>query len=109
MDGEGDMEQSGSGSSSVVVSSTRKFEEVRKYSANKESVWYYYMKEVNGSTAKCKDRKCQATIKTVGGSTSGLHAHLKSKHDTDLLKKSSKNMDNDSDSHGMKTFALNES
>jgi hypothetical protein len=95
-----DRERGQSTSSTAATSSPlpaikegRQYEEVLKHSTNKESVWHYYLKEVNGFSAKCKDKKCQAVLKTVGGSTSGLHTHLKSKHDVDLLKKSSKRLD----------------
>lgn len=42
------------------------------------SVWYYFLKAVDGRTAKCK--QCNAVLKTLGGSTKGLHTHLMSKH-----------------------------
>lgn len=42
------------------------------------SVWYYFLKAVDGKTAKCK--QCNAVLKTLGGSTKGLHTHLMSKH-----------------------------
>ena len=41
-------------------------------------------REKNGQSAKCK--QCKHEIKTAGGTTTGLHVHLK-KHDIDLKKK----------------------
>ena len=42
------------------------------------SIWYYFLKAANGNTAKCK--QCNAVLKTLGGSTKGLHTHLMAKH-----------------------------
>jgi hypothetical protein len=50
------------------------------------SVWLHFLREKSGGFAKCK--KCDATIKTSGSSTSGLHTHLRSKHNLNVLKNS---------------------
>jgi hypothetical protein len=50
------------------------------------SVWLHFLREKSGGFAKCK--KCDAIIKTSGSSTSGLHTHLKSKHNLNVLKNS---------------------
>jgi len=47
------------------------------------SVWNSFLREDNGQSALCKlcDKVgIQKILKTVGGSTSGLHSHLKSTH-----------------------------
>lgn len=54
-----------------------------------DSVWNHFLKHKNGSSAKCKDLSCGKVIKTVGGSTSGLHCHLKAIHKINLVKKKS--------------------
>lgn len=51
----------------------------------KEGIWQYYLREKNGQTAKCT--LCNEVLKTTGGSTKGLHTHLSSKHDINLLKR----------------------
>lgn len=53
--------------------------------ADENSIWFYFLKEEKGSYAKCK--KCANFIKTGGGSTSGLHTHLKTKHEINLRKR----------------------
>jgi len=52
---------------------------------NENSIWFHFLKEEKGSYAKCK--KCGIFIKTGGGSTSGLHTHLKAKHEIKLQKR----------------------
>lgn len=42
------------------------------------SVWSHFLVDKEGSTAQCK--RCLAILKTLGGSTKGLHTHLSSKH-----------------------------
>lgn len=42
------------------------------------SVWSHYLKSIDNKTAKCK--KCGSILKTLGGSTKGLHTHLLTKH-----------------------------
>jgi hypothetical protein len=54
---------------------------------HKNSVWYYFLQ--GGKSAKCNIPTSGKIIKTVGGSTKGLHTHLLSKHDIDLLRKQS--------------------
>jgi hypothetical protein len=48
--------------------------------------WYYFLQ--GGESAKCILQSCGKIIKTVGGSTKGLHTHLSSKHGVDLRKQS---------------------
>ena len=52
---------------------------------DKYSVWFFFLKDEKGHSAKCK--KCAKIIKTAGGSTSGLHTHLKTKDDVILRKR----------------------
>jgi hypothetical protein len=54
---------------------------------DKKSVWHYFLQGLN--SAKCNIATCGKVIKCVGGSTKGLHTHLASKHDIDLLRKES--------------------
>ncbi len=97
MDSDGSVEDVTSPSSSVPSRKVSKYEDVIRHSANKDSVWHYFLREVNGSTAQCKDAQCLTIIKTSAGSTSGLHTHLKSKHGIVLLKKHSKSLDSASE------------
>jgi hypothetical protein len=53
---------------------------------DKNSVWHYFLQ--GGESAKCILQSCGKIIKTVGGSTKGLHTHLSSKHGVDLRKQS---------------------
>lgn len=50
-------------------------------------VWHYFMR-TNDTTAVC--RRCRATLKVEGGTTSGLHAHLRV-HGLTALKRRSNN------------------
>ena len=64
------------------------FRRHEKKSDDKESVWYYFLCEMpTKQSAKCTVSSCSKIIKTVGGSTKGLHTHLKSVHKIDLLAK----------------------
>lgn len=47
------------------------------------SVWINFLVSKDGSSAKCK--RCQAILKTLGGSTKGLHTHLSTKHNIKVL------------------------
>lgn len=49
------------------------------------SPWNYFNRILNKDIGVC--RKCSKQIKAVGGSTSGLHSHLKSQHNINLLKR----------------------
>lgn len=42
------------------------------------TVWKHFTKSIDKKSAVCS--LCQKSIQTQGGSTSGLHVHLKSKH-----------------------------
>ncbi|XP_043210081.1 uncharacterized protein LOC122375011 [Amphibalanus amphitrite] len=42
------------------------------------AVWEHYLRSQDGHTAKC--RLCKKVLKISGGSTKGLHVHLRSKH-----------------------------
>lgn len=63
---------------------TKKFSEHRKGN-DEASVWHHFLTEKSGQLAKCK--KCSKEIKCVGGSTSGLHTHLKTIHGINLKRK----------------------
>lgn len=54
------------------------------------SIWYYFLKAVDGRTAKCK--QCNTVLKTLGGSTKGLHTHLMSKHNKKISHDNSSNL-----------------
>lgn len=60
------------------------FEEHSKAN-ERNSPWFHFLREKKGQCAKCK--LCKRIIKTHGGSTSGLHTHLKAIHEIDLLKR----------------------
>lgn len=63
-----------------------------------DSVWFYFLTEKNnGQTAKC--RRCEAILKTKGGSTKGLITHLKV-HKIDLLDKRLKKESQDASNAG---------
>lgn len=56
---------------------------VDKTLVNQNSVWNHFQKSIDGTTAKCKicaSEKRETIIKTGGGSTSGLHTHLRTIH-----------------------------
>jgi len=50
-----------------------------------EGVWQHFLREAHGQSAKCK--LCSTVLKTVGGSTKGLHEHLKRVHNMSVLKR----------------------
>jgi|GWRWMinimDraft_12_1066020.scaffolds.fasta_scaffold02566_2 HSP20 family molecular chaperone IbpA len=66
------------------MASEKKFYAGKK-SDDEKSVWFHYMRDATGNLAQCK--KCNKEIKTVGGSTKGLHTHLQTIHKIDLLKR----------------------
>ena len=72
------------------------FTEFLKVEGDKSSIWYYFFRAKNGQTAKCKDDSCNQILKTGGGSTSGLHVHLRSKHHT-VLKSKPTNLEKQTD------------
>jgi len=39
-----------------------------------EGIWQHFLREKHEQSAKC--RLCKSLLKTVGGSTKGLHEHL---------------------------------
>lgn len=51
----------------------------------KDGIWLHFLREKHGQSAKCK--VCKAVLKTTGGSTKGLHEHLKRVHDNSVLKR----------------------
>ena len=51
----------------------------------KEGVWQHFLREKCGQSAQCK--LCKTILKTVGGSTKGLHERLKRRHDMNLKRK----------------------
>ena len=48
-------------------------------------IWQHYRKSLCGKLAECKI--CKSILKCEGGSTKGLHVHLKSVHHIELLKR----------------------
>ena len=57
---------------------------IHKKDSDTSSVWSHYLTSKDGSSAQCK--KCSAVLKTLGGSTKGLHVHLSSKHGIKVIK-----------------------
>jgi len=55
-----------------------------------EGIWQHFLREKHGQSAKCK--LCNTVLKTVGGSTKGLHEHLKRVHDMSVLKRKTGNV-----------------
>jgi len=60
---------------------------------DKKSIWNYFKRTLIKDAAICK--QCLRQIKTAGGSTSGLHSHLKSQHKINLLKRDNEEMTDD--------------
>lgn len=54
-----------------------------KKDSDTTSVWSYFLVAKDGNCAKCK--RCPAILKTLGGSTKGLHTHLSSKHNVKVI------------------------
>lgn len=54
-------------------------------SDNKKNLVWDHFTRAGKDFAKCK--LCKKTLKVAGGSTSGLHSHLKTQHNTNLLKR----------------------
>jgi len=51
----------------------------------KDGVWEHFLREKGGNSAKCK--LCSTILKATGGSTKGLHEHLKRIHSINVLKR----------------------
>lgn len=65
---------------------------LKEFSFHKcEGAWEYFLRERMGQCAQCKI--CKSTIKTVGGSTKGLHVHLETKHKINVRKRPSEKGD----------------
>ena len=65
---------------------SRKSSSGNEYSDFKnEGIWQHFLREKNGQSAQCKI--CTVIIKTVGGSTSGMHTHLQTKHKISIRKR----------------------
>ncbi|GBP18388.1 hypothetical protein EVAR_14781_1 [Eumeta japonica] len=47
------------------------------------SVWSYFLVAKDGNSAKCK--RCPSILKTLGGSTKGLHTHLSTKYNIKVI------------------------
>lgn len=60
------------------LSECGKYVSHKRKSEDPESAWFYFLQNSQNEMAKCK--KCQAVIKTKGGSTKGLWTHLKTRH-----------------------------
>ena len=52
-----------------------------------DGVWQHFLREKNGQSAQCKLCKVKTTLKTIGGSTKGLHEHLRRVHEVTVLKR----------------------
>ena len=51
----------------------------------KDGVWEHFLREKGGNSDKCK--LCSTILKATGGSTKGLHEHLKQIHSINVLKR----------------------
>ena len=56
-----------------------------KKESDESSVWFHFLVNKNGSQAKCNC--CPKIIQCKRKSTSGLHTHLRTKHNINILKK----------------------
>ena len=66
------------------------FEEFKVWLQDEFCIWSHNLREVKGQLAKCK--KCEKLIKCCGGSTGGLHNHLKLINNTSIIKKKKTNI-----------------
>uniref|UniRef100_A0A8D8YA29 BED-type domain-containing protein n=1 Tax=Cacopsylla melanoneura TaxID=428564 RepID=A0A8D8YA29_9HEMI len=57
---------------------------IHKKNTDQCSVWFHFLTSSDGKSAKCKI--CSSTLKTLGGSTKGLHTHLQTKHKVKVSK-----------------------
>jgi len=57
-------------------------------------VWQHFLRDKQCQEAQCN--LCNAKLKTVGGSTTGLHEHLHSMHQISVLKRSASHSDDNS-------------
>lgn len=65
----------------------QEFEKTNK-AYDKNSVWHYFLRgKINKHVGKCNLPRCGKVITCGGGSTSGMHAHLKTLHNIILAKK----------------------
>jgi hypothetical protein len=62
----------------------KQFVEFTPERMNEYSVWHYFLREISRLTAQCMN--CRKVIQTSGGSTSGLHRHLRINHGINLIK-----------------------
>lgn len=67
-----------------------------KRNSDISSVWFHFFTSTDGKSAKCK--KCSSILKTLGGSTKGLHTHLQTKHNTKFSKECASGSSNASSS-----------
>ena len=59
-----------------TMSAILKFNECSQIVTEKTPIWKYFLREISGEFAKCKN--CKKVLKTSGKSTSGLHKQRKS-------------------------------
>jgi hypothetical protein len=62
----------------IIMSSRDSVFIKHKKDANTSSVWSHFLVAKDGKSAQCK--RCSSVLKTLGGSTKGLHTHLSTKH-----------------------------
>ena len=69
-------------------------------------IWKHFLRSVCGKLAQCK--ACNKLLKCDGGSTKGLHVHLKSTHQIDILlkHKNTETLENDSQTKRTKIYTL---
>lgn len=65
----------------------QEFEKFNRNANNKDSVWFYFLRGKKNKN-ECKCTTCGKIIHCAGGSTSGMHTHLKAIHNISLLKRS---------------------
>ena len=69
-------------------------------------IWKHFLRSVCGKLAQCK--ACNNILKCDGGSTKGLHVHLKSAHQIDILlkRKKTETLENDSQTKRTKIYTI---
>ena len=69
-------------------------------------IWQYFLRSESGKLAQCK--VCKKVLKCDGGSTKGLHVHLKSTHQIEitLKRKNDQIPENDSQSKCTKVIKI---
>lgn len=62
-------------------------------------IWHFYLTSKDGKCVQCK--MCKSVLKTLGGSTKGLHTQLSSNHGTKTLPSTSTSLADPTASHNV--------